>query len=138
MGLQLSWLERAPDKDEVDGSIPLRPTIILIRCFHFGSFLLKKTELKFCGCLAQLGEYFLHTERVVGSNPTVSTTLYAVVAQQAEQLTCNQQVGGSIPLDGTRLLIVDGLAIFFCACIHGFEPNSVHHFIVSVKNTHNR
>ena len=27
MGLQLSWLERTPDKGEVDGPIPFRPTI---------------------------------------------------------------------------------------------------------------
>ena len=26
MGLQLSWLERAPDKREVGGSSPLKPT----------------------------------------------------------------------------------------------------------------
>ena len=28
MGLQLSWLERTPDKREVDGSSPSRPTMI--------------------------------------------------------------------------------------------------------------
>ena len=27
MGLQLSWLERTPDKREVDGSIPFEPTM---------------------------------------------------------------------------------------------------------------
>ena len=27
MGLQLSWLERTPDKGEVDGPIPFRPTM---------------------------------------------------------------------------------------------------------------
>ena len=27
MGLQLRWLERTPDKGEVDGPIPFRPTI---------------------------------------------------------------------------------------------------------------
>ena len=29
MGLQLSWLERTPDKREVVGSSPIRPTIEL-------------------------------------------------------------------------------------------------------------
>ena len=28
MGLQLSWLERTPDKREVDGSIPFEPTTL--------------------------------------------------------------------------------------------------------------
>ena len=29
MGLQLSWLERAPDKREVGGSSPLKPTNVV-------------------------------------------------------------------------------------------------------------
>ena len=39
--------------------------------------------------LSSAGERFLHTEEVVGSIPTVSTK-YAVLAQLAEQLICNQ------------------------------------------------
>ena len=50
--------------------------------------------------LSSAGERFLHTEEVVGSIPTVST-INAVLAQLAEQLICNHQVVGSIPIDGT-------------------------------------
>ena len=50
--------------------------------------------------LSSAGERFLHTEEVVGSIPTVSTK-FAVLAQLAEQLICNHQVVGSIPIDGT-------------------------------------
>ena len=32
MGLQLSWLERTPDKREVDGSSPFRPTMFFENC----------------------------------------------------------------------------------------------------------
>ena len=31
MGSQLRWLERMPDKHEVDGSIPFEPTIPIIQ-----------------------------------------------------------------------------------------------------------
>jgi hypothetical protein len=48
-------------------------------------------------------EQFLHTEKVVGSNPTI-TTNFAGVAQLVEQLTCNEKVEGSIPFSGTILL----------------------------------
>ena len=51
--------------------------------------------------LSSAGERFLHTEEVVGSIPTVST-ICAVLAQLAEQLICNHQVVGSIPIDGTN------------------------------------
>ena len=49
-GLQLSWLERTPDKGEVDGSSPLRPT-----------------NEKDYWALSSVGERFLHTEEVVSS-----------------------------------------------------------------------
>ena len=57
MGLYLSWLERTPDKREVDGSSPFRPTTInLIN-----------------GALAQLGERLFCTQEVSGSIPLGST-----------------------------------------------------------------
>ena len=49
-------LERTPDKREVDGSSPSRPTI----------------ESR--GGVAQLGEHLPCTQRVIGSNPFTSTT----------------------------------------------------------------
>ena len=63
--------------------------------------------------LSSAGERFLHTEEVVGSIPTVST-INAVLAQLAEQLICNHQVVGSIPIDGTRSINkYTGNGIFF-------------------------
>ena len=49
------WLERTPDKREVDGSTPSRPTN------RFGG-------------VAQLGERLPCTQEVIGSNPFTSTT----------------------------------------------------------------
>ena len=116
MGLQLSWLERTPDKGEVDGSSPFRPTII------------QQMYAK----LAQSVEQSAVNRSVVGSSPTVGATLVAcwrsglthipftdaftgsnpvqvtifsrIVLTQlnpAEQLICNQQVAGSIPVVST-------------------------------------
>jgi hypothetical protein len=51
-------LERTPDKREVDGSNPSRPTIFLGRFF---------------GGVAQLGERLPCTQEVIGSNPFTST-----------------------------------------------------------------
>ena len=53
MGLQLSWLERTPDKGEVDGSIPFRPTIDIY------------------AQLAQSVEQSAVNRSVVGSSPTL-------------------------------------------------------------------
>ena len=35
MGLQLSWLERTPDKREVDGSSPFKPTMFFENCIQY-------------------------------------------------------------------------------------------------------
>ena len=58
MGLWLSWLERTPDKREVDGSSPFRPIYIEIFLTH--------------GALAQLGERLLCKQEVIGSIPLSS------------------------------------------------------------------
>ena len=55
MGLQLSWLERVTDNDEVAGSSPAKPTM-----GHQLSWL----------------EHLLCKEGVVGSNPTCSTIFH--------------------------------------------------------------
>ncbi len=44
---------------------------------------------KIYGGLAQLGEHLPYKQRVSGSSPLTST-IYADIAQLAEQLTCNQ------------------------------------------------
>lgn len=40
---------------------------------------------------------WFHRPEVVGSSPTPGTILFAGVAQLAEQVICNHQVGGSSP-----------------------------------------
>ena len=44
---------------------------------------------KRCGGLAQLGEHLPYKQRVSGSSPLTST-IFAGLAQLAEQLICNQ------------------------------------------------
>ena len=48
-----------------------------------------------------MGERLPYKQRVGGSSPSTSTIFYADLAQLVEQLTCNQQVVGSIPIVGT-------------------------------------
>ena len=48
-----------------------------------------------------LVEHLLWEQGVAGSNPVIPT-IRANVAQLAEQLICNQQVGGSSPLVGSK------------------------------------
>ena len=59
-------LERTPDKREVVGSIPTRPTITQP---HTGRF----RRYRFGG-VAQLGEHLPCTQEAIGSNPFTSTT----------------------------------------------------------------
>src|SRR3546814_9009608 len=56
----LRWLERTPDKREVGGSSPPRPTTDVARNTGFGA-------------LAQLGERLLCKHQVIGSIPIGST-----------------------------------------------------------------
>jgi hypothetical protein len=67
-------LERTPDKREVDGSIPSRPTRI--------------------GGVAQLGERLPCTQEVIGSNPFTSTNVlriknYKLRVGGIDHLICN-------------------------------------------------
>ncbi len=55
-----AWLERTPDKREVDGSSPSRPTTSLL--------------MEAVGGVAQLGERLLCTQEVIGSIPVTSTS----------------------------------------------------------------
>ena len=55
-----AWLERFPDKEEVSGSSPLRPTISTLSLLRYGD-------------LAQLVEHLLCKQGVRGSIPLVST-----------------------------------------------------------------
>ena len=57
-------LERTPDKREVVGSIPTRPTTVETRA-EISSI---------SGGVAQLGEHLLCTQEVIGSIPFTSTT----------------------------------------------------------------
>ena len=74
MGLQLSWLERTPDKREVGGSSPLKPTDI-------ERYLIK---YKPNGGVAQLGEHLPCKQGVKSSNLSVSTGYRMITYQQLE------------------------------------------------------
>ena len=52
--------------------------------------------------VAQVVEQGTENPCVGGSSPPRGTTKYAGVAQQAEQLICNQQVDGSIPFTSSN------------------------------------
>ena len=54
--------------------------------------------------------------------------LSAIVAQLVEQLICNQQVGGSNPLGGSREVSSVGRASRLHREGHRFEPCTSHHF----------
>ena len=72
------WLERTPDKREVDGSTPSRPTKsfdkrqlgIELEKLIFNS---QYEIVNFIGGVAQLGERLPCTQEVIGSNPFTST-----------------------------------------------------------------
>lgn len=59
------WLERTPDKREVDGSSPSRPTTL-------GGFEISNLRYQ-DGGVAQLGERLPCTQEVIGSIPFTST-----------------------------------------------------------------
>ncbi len=71
MGLQLSWLERTPDKREVGGSSPPRPTI------NFGLLVKRLTHMPF-------------THTFMGSNPVQVTKIAYKVLKQDWLLQVNR------------------------------------------------
>ena len=71
-----AWLERTPDKREVDGSTPSRPTKIWILDLGIWNEKIRKLQSKIrnrIGGVAQLGERLPCTQEVIGSNPFTST-----------------------------------------------------------------
>ena len=113
-GLQLSWLERTPDKGEVDGSSPFRPTIKLQYAKLAQSVEQSAVNRSVAGSSPAVGAIFLarwrsglthipFTDAFTGSNPVKVTIYSAGLAQLVEQLTCNQQVVGSSPIASTIL-----------------------------------
>ena len=66
MGSQLRWLERAPDKREVDGSSPFEPT-------SFFKKLADASAEQPYGGIAQLGERLPCKQEAIGSIPIIST-----------------------------------------------------------------
>ena len=90
MARWLSRLERRPVTAEVVGSIPIRVASL----FSYG-------------IIAQLGEHLPYKQRSQVRALLVPFLLekriFAVVAQLAEQLICNQQVTGSSPVNGFHI-----------------------------------
>ena len=76
-----SRLERTPDKREVVGSIPTRPTM---RILDFGVSIFERSEIKnhqskignLLGGVAQLGEHLVCNQEVIGSIPFTSTNFW--------------------------------------------------------------
>jgi hypothetical protein len=61
-------LERTPDKREVTGSTPVRPTIHRLHLLGYSDMFFRKF-----GELAQLGEHLVCNQKVTGSIPVFST-----------------------------------------------------------------
>ena len=68
-------LERTPDKREVDGSTPSRPTSEAEGQAHDSNACSLWHRLFSYGGVAQLGERLLCKQEVIGSNPFTSTML---------------------------------------------------------------
>ena len=84
LGLQLSWLERTPDKGEVGSSSLLRPTIQKTEDGR------QKTEFR----SSKLDELSVLSH-------LFSVIWNGAIAQLGERLLCTQEVSGSIPLGST-------------------------------------
>ena len=72
------WLERTPDKREVDGSTPSRPTRQSIEQSASRSDVYRHARFRarFFGGVAQLGERLPCTQEAIGSNPFTSTIFH--------------------------------------------------------------
>jgi hypothetical protein len=76
-----AWLERTPDKREVDGSTPSRPTKgdLGFRILDLETTIIPQSAIPdpqyFLGGVAQLGERLPCTQEAIGSNPFTSTRI---------------------------------------------------------------
>ena len=80
-------------------------------------------------------EHLPYKQGVIGSSP-ISPTISADLAQQVEQLTCNQQVEGSIPLVGTIFLEEQRSGqtrqtVNLFLRVPWFKSMSLHHLIIA-------
>ena len=75
--------------------------MLLTSLFAFSILQNAVTLVQTLGSIAQLGEHLPYKQGVIGSSPIVPTK-NAGVAQQVEQLICNQQVGGSNPSTSSK------------------------------------
>ena len=126
MGLQLSWLERTPDKREVDGSSPFRPTIKLNYPLRGLSSDGRAPALHAGGQRfdpASLHHYYF-------------TTIYGKQLSLVEHLVWDQGVAGSNPVFPTLIkriwgLSSDGRAPALHAGGQRFDPASLHHIYLN-------
>jgi hypothetical protein len=72
------WLERTPDKREVDGSTPSRPTTEVKGQARNSISCSSGHARRSYGGVAQLGERLPCTQEVIGSNPFTSTKYQSV------------------------------------------------------------
>ena len=93
MAWWLSWLERRPVTAEVVGSNPIR--VAYNKAIYCNNFIWDHSSAGRASALQAEGHrfepYWSHLNEIIK---------YADVAQLAEQLICNQQVIGSIPIVG--------------------------------------
>ena len=138
------------------GSNPIiRTTLLLreflpidIRTFHLR--FLHKGVTHLCVALRgalcssrSMADHLPSKQGVASSNLVYCSTLYAGVAQLAEQLICNQQVAGSNPFtssirQGGRVAQCIGLEIRRAYVLHGFKSHPCRHFILKLhRSGHN-
>ena len=80
-------------------------------------------------------EHLPYKQGVIGSSPISPTISCAEIAQLVEQLTCNQQVTGSIPVFGT-IFFLEGQrsgqtrqTVNLFLRVQWFKSISLHHFV---------
>ena len=109
MGLQLSWLERTPDKREVTSSSLVRPTTFF-QAKEKEKTMEKALKEKHHGGVAQLGEHLPCKQGVESSNLFVSIrkenfraseTTEGLQLSRLERTPDKREVGGSSPLKPT-------------------------------------
>ena len=97
-------LERTPDKREVGGSSPPRPTICPAAQARMHDLCCAE-KAAHCGGVAQLGEHLLCTQEVIGSIPFTSTTFcYGSWSVEESEQTMHHHKN-----DGSSLTIEYGL-----------------------------
>ena len=90
------WLERTPDKREVTGSSPVRPTIRSIA----------ECGLRNADCGMQIEKQSISFHNSIPNPQSTIRNIIGGVAQLGERLPCTQEVIGSIPFTSTIIELI--------------------------------